>query len=139
MESHLQTQRSAVKMLHERILVLIKYVTDVIAGMCVNMRLLASSNSNFYLGTAKSDPSILRSLVALLASLPASENKHFREEFDMVSPFLNYGNYNLILLAFQIGIRRCAIDGLPFFSHKIDEHPKRCKAFILSQNDHIVN
>lgn len=32
-ESHLQTQRSAVKMLHERILVLIKYVTDVIAGM----------------------------------------------------------------------------------------------------------
>ena len=31
-ESHLQTQRSAVKMLHERILILIKYVTDVIAG-----------------------------------------------------------------------------------------------------------
>ncbi|KAF8202942.1 maintenance of mitochondrial structure and function-domain-containing protein [Pholiota molesta] len=64
LESHLQTQRSAVKMLHERILVLIKYVTEVIAG------------------TAKSDPSILRSMVALLASLPASENKHFREEFD---------------------------------------------------------
>ncbi|KJA26121.1 hypothetical protein HYPSUDRAFT_36994 [Hypholoma sublateritium FD-334 SS-4] len=64
LESHLQTQRSAVKMLHERILLLIKYVTDVIAG------------------TAKSDPTILRSLVALLASLPASENKHFREEFD---------------------------------------------------------
>ena len=31
-ESHLQTQRSAVKMLHERILILIKYVTEVIAG-----------------------------------------------------------------------------------------------------------
>lgn len=33
-ESHLQTQRSAVKMLHERIVLLIKYVTDVIAGKC---------------------------------------------------------------------------------------------------------
>lgn len=32
-ESHLQTQRSAVKMLHERILVLLKYVTDVVAGL----------------------------------------------------------------------------------------------------------
>jgi len=64
LESHLQTQRSAVKMLHERILILIKYITDVIAGQ------------------ARPDPSVLRSLSALLASLPASENKHFREEFD---------------------------------------------------------
>ncbi|KDR84839.1 hypothetical protein GALMADRAFT_233256 [Galerina marginata CBS 339.88] len=64
LESHLQTQRSAVKMLHERILILIKYVTDVIAGQ------------------ARPDSSVLRSLSALLASLPASENKHFREEFD---------------------------------------------------------
>lgn len=31
-DSHLQTQRSAVKMLHERIMVLVKYVSDVIAG-----------------------------------------------------------------------------------------------------------
>ena len=31
-ETHLQTQRSAVKMLHERILLLVKYMTDVIAG-----------------------------------------------------------------------------------------------------------
>ena len=31
-ETHLQTQRSAVKMLHERILLLVKYVTDVLAG-----------------------------------------------------------------------------------------------------------
>ncbi|KAF8905435.1 COP9 signalosome subunit 6 [Gymnopilus junonius] len=64
LESHLQTQRSAVKMLHERILVLIKYVTDVIAGQ------------------TRPDHATLRSLSALLASLPASENKHFREEFD---------------------------------------------------------
>ena len=32
-ESHLQTQRAAVKMLHDRILLLVKYVTDVIAGV----------------------------------------------------------------------------------------------------------
>ncbi|CAA7258755.1 unnamed protein product [Cyclocybe aegerita] len=64
LESHLQTQRSAVKMLHERILVLVKYVTDVIAGQ------------------ARPDHAILRSLAALAASLPASENKYFREEFD---------------------------------------------------------
>ena len=31
-ESHLQTQRAAIKMLHERITVLVKYVTEVIAG-----------------------------------------------------------------------------------------------------------
>lgn len=31
-ESHLQAQRAAVKMLHERILVLVQYVTDAIAG-----------------------------------------------------------------------------------------------------------
>lgn len=64
LESHLQTQRSAVKMLHERILVLVKYVTELLAGQ------------------ARPDHSILRSLSALLASLPASESKHFREEFD---------------------------------------------------------
>lgn len=32
MESHLQTQRAAIKMLHERIMVLVKYVTEVVAG-----------------------------------------------------------------------------------------------------------
>ena len=35
-ESHLQNQRSAIKMLHERILILLKYVTDVIAGKILN-------------------------------------------------------------------------------------------------------
>lgn len=32
MESHLQTQRAAIKMLHERIVILVKYVTEVVAG-----------------------------------------------------------------------------------------------------------
>ncbi|KXN83613.1 COP9 signalosome complex subunit 6 [Leucoagaricus sp. SymC.cos] len=64
LDSHLQTQRSAVKMLHERILVLVKYVTDVIAGQ------------------APKDHATLRSLAALVASLPATENKAFRHEFN---------------------------------------------------------
>ncbi|CAK5280085.1 unnamed protein product [Mycena citricolor] len=64
LESHLQTQRAAVKMLHDRIMVLVKYVTDVVSGQ------------------AKKDPATLRSLAALVASLPASENVSFREEFE---------------------------------------------------------
>ncbi|KAI0768583.1 COP9 signalosome subunit 6 [Trametes elegans] len=64
LESHLQTQRAAVKMLHDRILLLVKYVSDAIAGSAVK------------------DHATLRALAALIASLPASENKEFREEFD---------------------------------------------------------
>ncbi|TCD70649.1 hypothetical protein EIP91_002369 [Steccherinum ochraceum] len=64
LESHLHSQRAAVKMLHDRILVLVKYVTDVIAG------------------EATKDHATLRSLSALIASLPASEHSEFRDEFD---------------------------------------------------------
>ncbi|KAG0709093.1 maintenance of mitochondrial structure and function-domain-containing protein [Suillus ampliporus] len=64
LESHLQAQRAAVKMLHERILVLVQYVTNVITGQ------------------VPTDHTTLRSLSALIASLPASENKGFREEFN---------------------------------------------------------
>ncbi|KZP32254.1 hypothetical protein FIBSPDRAFT_774873 [Athelia psychrophila] len=64
LESHLQTQRAAIKMLHERILVLVQYVTEVVAGQ------------------TKKDHATLRSLSALISSLPASENKLFRDEFE---------------------------------------------------------
>jgi len=64
LESQLNSQRAAVKMLHDRIMLLVKYVTDVLAGQAVK------------------DHSTLRSLSALVASLPASEHKGFREEFD---------------------------------------------------------
>lgn len=37
-------------------------------------------------GTAKRDQATLRSLSALIASLPASENPEFRQEFDTVRP-----------------------------------------------------
>ncbi|KAI0274854.1 COP9 signalosome subunit 6 [Gloeopeniophorella convolvens] len=64
LESHLQTQRAAVKMLHDRILILVQYVRDVIAG------------------TAQKDHATMRSLAALLASLPASDSQGFRDEFE---------------------------------------------------------
>ncbi|PIL29651.1 hypothetical protein GSI_08288 [Ganoderma sinense ZZ0214-1] len=64
LESHLATQRAAVKMLHDRIMLLTRYVAEVIAG------------------SAKKDHATLRALSALIASLPASENGGFREEFD---------------------------------------------------------
>ncbi|THH17396.1 hypothetical protein EW146_g3399 [Bondarzewia mesenterica] len=63
-ESHLQNQRAAVKMLHDRIVILVQYIKDATAGKALK------------------DHATLRSLTALLASLPASENKGFREEFD---------------------------------------------------------
>ncbi|KAG8991343.1 hypothetical protein FRB90_001388, partial [Tulasnella sp. 427] len=62
--SHLQTQRAAIKMLHDRIQALVEYVTNCVAE------------------TAQKDHEILRSLAALVASLPASENKYFRSEFE---------------------------------------------------------
>ncbi|KAJ7899965.1 hypothetical protein B0H14DRAFT_2671666 [Mycena olivaceomarginata] len=55
LESHLQTQRAAVKMLHDRIMVPRQ---------------------------APKDHATLRSLSALIASLPATENNAFREEFE---------------------------------------------------------
>ncbi|VDB93513.1 unnamed protein product [Peniophora sp. CBMAI 1063] len=64
LESHLSTQRAAVKMLHDRIAVLVSYVRSVIAG------------------SAPKDHGVLRALSALVASLPASDAPQFRAEFD---------------------------------------------------------
>ncbi|KAF7789204.1 hypothetical protein EIP86_000143 [Pleurotus ostreatoroseus] len=51
-------------MLHDRILLLVRYVTEVIAG------------------SAQVDHAALRSLSALVASLPASDHPGFRKEFE---------------------------------------------------------
>ncbi|KAL6299030.1 COP9 signalosome subunit 6 [Sparassis latifolia] len=64
LESHLHAQRAAVKMLNDRIVLLVKYVADAIAGAEVT------------------DHAALRALSALVASLPASASRGFREEFD---------------------------------------------------------
>lgn len=71
-------------MLHDRILLLVKYVTEVIAGMHVNVGLRLAKYSMSAVGSAQKDHATLRSLSALIASLPASENKEFRKEFDTV-------------------------------------------------------
>ena len=42
-ESHLQTQKAAVQMLHDRIVVLVKYLADVLAGILITS--LSSSGS----------------------------------------------------------------------------------------------
>lgn len=63
--SHLQNQRAAIQMLHTRIGVIISYLESLIAGK----------------EGCKVDYPILRSIQALVSSLPASEHKTFREEF----------------------------------------------------------
>lgn len=79
-------------MLHDRIMTLVDYVAQVLAGepstsiLSRNHRLINQGARNSCdLGSAKQDHEVLRSLAALVASLPASENKHFRKEFDTVS------------------------------------------------------
>ena len=83
-ESHLQTQRAAVKMLHERLLVLVQYVTDVIAGAEHFLHVVIPFTGQCSPGTALVDHATLRSLSALVASLPATEHEGFRQEFDTV-------------------------------------------------------
>lgn len=82
-------------MLHDRILLLVQYVTGVVAGMqSSSLANSVYSLVRFYpSGSAKKDYATLRALSALLASLPASEDKNFRDEFDTVSfdsPYLLY-------------------------------------------------
>jgi len=62
--SHLQTQRAAISMLHERVRLLVRYLSGVLNGQ------------------AKKDHDAIRALSALVASLPASEHLEFRKEFD---------------------------------------------------------
>ncbi|KAI0932531.1 hypothetical protein AcW2_001134 [Taiwanofungus camphoratus] len=109
LESHLHSQRAAVKMLHDRIILLVKYVADVLAGQAVK------------------DHATLRSLSALMASLPASENKGFREEFDTVrssppSPPCSLTAPSFVCVS---GVRRCPTNILSRLAHKICPHIER--------------
>lgn len=83
--SHLQTQRAAIQMLQSRISVLVKYVSSVLAGKFTSCFLHRPPTQRISgIGESPKDNDTLRSLTALVASLPASENKGFREEFDTV-------------------------------------------------------
>lgn len=78
-------------MLHDRILLLVKYVSDVIAGASSQSNTAACPQHVSILGSAVKDHATLRSLSALIASLPASENKNFRKEFDTVCSLTSQG------------------------------------------------
>ena len=70
-------------MLHNRILVLVQYVSDVIAGkkghtlVCTEYSLNSSGNT-------QKDHAVLRALSALVSTLPASSHPEFKREFDQV-------------------------------------------------------
>lgn len=72
LQSHLTTQRNAIKMLHTRIILLQKYVASVEAG------------------TLPRDHSILRDISSAIKRLPAMDGVEFRREFLM--------EYNDVLL-----------------------------------------
>lgn len=72
-------------MLHDRIVLLVKYVSDVLAGaLTYSCRVGLQIPTSPCPGQATKDHSTLRALSALVASLPASDHKGFREEFDTV-------------------------------------------------------
>jgi COP9 signalosome complex subunit 6 len=71
-------------MLHDRILVLVSYVKDVLAGMSC---FLSPPRHTYHIpiaGSTPKDHATIRSLVALVASLPASDSQGFRNEFETV-------------------------------------------------------
>lgn len=72
-------------MLHERIMVLVKYVTEVIAGKISHRETVFGCSKQTIEGRATKDHAVMRSLSALMASLPATESPGFREEFDTVT------------------------------------------------------
>jgi COP9 signalosome complex subunit 6 len=63
----LTTQRNAIKMLHDRVSVIVQYLNAVAAG------------------TAPKDQETFRQISALISSLPATDSLDFREEFMTVS------------------------------------------------------
>jgi len=71
-------------MLHDRILVLVNYLKGVLSGMssyppqrCIYLIPV--------LGSSPKDHATIRSLAALVASLPASDSQGFRDEFETVT------------------------------------------------------
>lgn len=70
-------------MLYDRILVLVSYVKDVLSGALCH--LLRCSYLIPLSGSTPKDHATIRSLAALIASLPASDSQGFRDEFETVT------------------------------------------------------
>jgi COP9 signalosome complex subunit 6 len=70
-------------MLHDRIVILVQYVADALDGqvLAYGLDILAYKHHS---GKVPKNHEVLRALAALVASLPASENSAFRDEFNMV-------------------------------------------------------
>jgi COP9 signalosome complex subunit 6 len=75
-------------MLHDRILVLVNYVKDVLSGMSCNPARHTYPYLRKFSGSTPKDHATIRSLAALVASLPASDSQGFRDEFETVSTFI---------------------------------------------------
>lgn len=71
MIANLATQRNAIKMLFDRVSIIVQYLNAVAAG------------------TAAKDHETLRQISALISSLPATDSSDFREEFMTVRSFQN--------------------------------------------------
>jgi COP9 signalosome complex subunit 6 len=75
-------------MLHDRIIVLVTYLKDVLSGMSCNPTGQAYTYFPTFPGSTPKDHATIRSLAALVASLPASDSQGFRDEFETVSTFI---------------------------------------------------
>lgn len=73
-------------------------------------------------GKTPVDHTTLRSLSALIASLPASESQEFRQEFDTVRAVFGTSHN---ISDFPIGVRRRTTNGLPIDSHEVGQYTQR--------------
>lgn len=69
-QSHLSSQRAAVKMLHDRIVLLVKYVADILAGAFASCRWIAYFANNHVCIQGKRPKIIQRSALSRLLSRP---------------------------------------------------------------------
>lgn len=76
--AHLTTQRNAIKMLYDRIEILLKYITGVVSSKMTAKPL--QHKSSLPIESTKPDYSILRQISSLVATLPTMDASEFREE-----------------------------------------------------------
>jgi len=95
-----------------------KYVCrDIILSLSLSLSYTQLSKDQ-----APKDYPTLRALTALIASLPATENKAFREEFETVLRFI-YNIFLHLLIGYMfIGVRRRSDDGFLVIVNKIGQY-----------------
>ena len=130
-ESHLQTQRSAVSMLHERILLLVKYVGDVVAGM------RGFIMRSFGRVTDRDVQGPQRRIMIFYVPLRHLSHRYLpprtRPSARNSRPYATLASFHVCQLANEYvpGIRRCSADGLPLQPYQVDEYTQRRKILTL--------